>query len=121
MRGPGYLLPLGPIHLKLGKHIGPNRGFGAAHIWHEHQTEMSQVGLMNFDDVPVFVARIVKPGSQVFFEFARLRGNTRVSVVRSVNGTAILELIETRDHPHYSVVTAFKDAKAHGTKIGIVR
>jgi hypothetical protein len=121
MRAPGVILPAGRIYLKAGEHYGPNHGYGGAHIWAEHAKEMASVGFMQEKDVPAFVATIVCPGAQVFYEANRMRGNQRVSVVRSANGTAILQFVGTLGVPRYFVITAFKNAKAHGTKVGIVR
>jgi hypothetical protein len=117
----GIVIPGGTIYLKTGEHRGPNRGYGAAHIWAEHSKEMASAGFTSFEEVPHFVASIVQPGSRLYFEVSQMRGDTRVSVVRSANGTAILQHKGTLGNPSYSIVTAYLKARAHGTLIGTVR
>jgi hypothetical protein len=117
----GVSIPSGKIYLKDGEHWGPNNGYGAAHIWAEHEKELRVVGFNSLEAVPAFVASIVQPGSFVYFESARMRGGQRVSIVRSKNGMAILEYKGTRGNPNYSVVTAYPKAKPHGTLVGTVR
>jgi hypothetical protein len=117
----GMLIPSGFIYLRVGEHRGPNSGYGAAHIWAEHAKEMASVGFVAFEQVPHFVVRIVQPGSSLFCEASQMGGGSRVSVVRSANGTAILEHKGTRGNPSYSVVTAYLKARAHGTLVGTVR
>lgn len=121
----GYIsgkgIPSGTIYLKVGKHVGPNRGFGASHIYAEHAKEMRSLGFEGLDQVPQFVATIVRAGSGIYYEAARMKGGTRVSVVRSAVGTAILEYTGTRGNPNYSVVTAYLSMKANGTLVGTVR
>jgi hypothetical protein len=121
MRSGSIIFPAGDIYLKTGEHSGPHRGFGVAHILAEHGNEIEPKSSAPEVDVARFVLSIIRPGSPVYFEQARLRGARRVSIVRSANGTAILEFQGTRGNAHYSVITAFRNAKAHGTKIGIVR
>jgi hypothetical protein len=121
IRVSGVIIPGGVVHLKQGEHRGPNRGFGAAHIWAEHAKEMLSVGFGSQDQVPAFVASIIQPGSRVYYEAAQLRGGKRVSVVRSATGMAVLEHKGTWGNPTYSVVTAYLKTKAHGTLVGTVR
>jgi hypothetical protein len=56
----GILIPGGPIKLLKGRHNGPNRGFGAAHIWAEHSLEMAKHQCGNVDDVPRYVSLIIQ-------------------------------------------------------------
>lgn len=116
----GVMRPEGQIVLPMGRHVGPSRGFGANHIWAEHQNEMLQAGWTIFDHVPAYVASIVRTGTPLYFEGASYR-NTRLIAVRSSTGTAILELREQRDEVIWSVVTAFSGNKTHGTRVGAVR
>lgn len=109
-----------PIVLPVGRHIGLNRGFGARHIWAEHQHEMGRHGLTEFTRVPDFVAAIIRSGTPLFFEGASLR-TTRLLEVRNTTGTAILEWREQRQSAVWSVVTAFSGNKTHGTRVGAVR
>ncbi|MCA0205832.1 MAG: hypothetical protein LCH92_15915 [Proteobacteria bacterium] len=120
MRSGAFRLPAGPVLLLMGEHFGPNRGWGARHIWHEHQREIAARGWDQFEDVAKFVALIVCAGTPVFFEGPGTR-NTRLAVVRSRTGTAILESRDRRDGHIWSVVTAFAGTKTHGTRVGTVR
>lgn len=83
---------------------------------------MARAGFHSLDAVPDYVASIVCVGSAVFCEFSNLRGEPRLTVVRSPRGKAILELQKLRGGPDiYSVVTAFSNTQAHGIRIGSVR
>lgn len=122
MTGRGWVLEGGDIRLKRGRHSGPNRGFGAEHIWAEHSKEMAVHGLHAFEDVPHYVALIIQPNTPIYCEFGSLRGSPRIAVVRSRIGLAILEHKSLRDGDNiYSVVTAYAKTKADGIRIGAVR
>lgn len=115
----GILFPEGHIYLPLGKHTGPNRGFGCCHIWAEHRKEMLSIGLETEELVPAYVARIVCVGTPLYFGDDHMT-RTRLMAVRGVSGTAILELREGREETFWSVVTAFSANKKHGVQIGTV-
>lgn len=104
------------IHLFSGKHIGPNRGFGANHIFAEHSKEMARLGLYSLTDVPQYVCNIVQTGTPLYFEGASWRV-TRVLAVKTSHGTAILEYIDRRDGAIWSVVTAFSTPRKHGIEV----
>ena len=114
----GILIPGAPIVLKLGRHSGRG-GFGVRHIWARHEREMRARGYTCIDDVAKYVAEIVRPGSPIFCEFQQIR-DIRVTVVRTTTGLAVLEYKLAGDDCHYSVVTAFAQRNAHGTRIGSV-
>lgn len=114
----GILVPGAPIVLKLGRHSGRG-GFGARYIWARHEKEIRAKGHTCIEDVSKYVAEIVRPGSPIFCEFAQLR-DMRVTIVRTSIGVAVLEHKEMGDDRHYSVVTAFAQRNAHGTRIGTV-
>ena len=116
----GLIYREAPIHLLPGKHIGPNRGFGAAHIWAEHPKEMAQAGYSRFGEVPAYVAGIIKPGTRLYFEGSSWR-TTRLLAVRTATGTCILEFRDQRGGATWSVVTAFFGTKTHGSLVGTVR
>lgn len=116
----GALIPDGKIYLKSGRHIGPNRGFGAEHIWKEHSKEMKKAGYENAEDVPAYVSEIIQTGSSIHCEFNRLKGFQRLAILRGSKGTAILKYKGQYPNGHYSVVTAFSGNKKHGPKIGTV-
>lgn len=48
----GINLQGGEIRLMRGKHTGPNKGFGASHIWIEHSKEMTYAGYDRQESVP---------------------------------------------------------------------
>lgn len=122
MQGRGWSLDGGEIRLKQGKHRGPNKGFGAAHIWAEHSSEMMKLGLETLGDVPAYVAMIVRAGTAIYCEFDAIGAAPRLAVVQSRIGKAILEYQRMRAGLEiYSVVTAFSNTKAHGTRVGTVR
>lgn len=122
MRAPRIALPAGKIVLLRGRHIGTNRGFGAAHIWAEHSLEMERVGFQNIEQVANFVATIVRVGTPVYFGDHNNLKSLRAMAVRSKSGTAILEHRQSRDHSAYwSIVTAFAGTRTHGVRVGAVR
>jgi hypothetical protein len=116
----GVEYPEANVFLFQGRHIGPNHGFGARHIWAEHRFEMAKDGLQNEWDVSHYVLGIVKTGTPLIFEGASWR-KTRLMAVRATTGTAILEFRDLREAPIWSVVTAFSGTKTHGTRVGTVR
>ena len=120
LRLAGENLPDAEIHLYFGQHKGPNRGFGACHIWAEHSGEMAKIGLHSEAEVSQFVVRIVRSGTPLFYEGASWT-TTRLMAVRSASGQAILEFRRQRNGPIWSVVTAFAGKKTHGTRVGTVR
>lgn len=112
------VIPAGPIVLKRGRY--GRAGFGAAHIWQRHQKEMRKAGFLLETDVVRYVASIIVPGAPLYCEFERIR-DTRLTLVRSASGTAVLEhKPHDPNGPCYSVVTAFDGRNPHGTRIGRV-
>lgn len=118
----GEVIPGGEIHLRVGRHHGPNRGFGINHIWLEHANELRRLGYEGKDGVIQFVADIIVAGASLYSEFACMRGNHRVSVLRSSKGLAILEpkRLGRSDEFIHSVVTAFPKGQARGVLVGNV-
>ena len=118
----GYLFDAGDICLKRGIHKHGKGGFGVAHIWERHRVELRSFDVFREDDVPLYVASIVKPRARIYCEFNHLGGNHRLTVLRSRTGVAILELKRMRGgKSFYSVVTAYPKMNADGTQIGTVR
>lgn len=112
------LIPAGHIILKRGRY--GQGGWGARHIWQRHEKEMRKAGFATESDVARYVASIIIPGTPLYCEFARIQ-DTRLAVVRSATGTAILQ--HQDDHSIgacYSVVTAFGGRNPQGTRIGKV-
>ncbi|MGR5298475.1 hypothetical protein ACPV5U_23645 [Vibrio mediterranei] len=112
----------GMIQLREGKHfINSNGGFGVDHIWQRHRKEIEPLGYTTRADVAQFVADLIVTGTPIYCEFKDMRGNHKLTVVRSSNGIAVLEKKYTASNEVvYSVVTAFPNGKAHGTRIGSV-
>lgn len=110
-----------PIHLLEGKHIGPNSGFGVAHIWAEHEREILQAGFATRNDVPAYVQRILTAPGLIYFEDRKLK-KPRVNAVRIVTGTVILEYVRTIinkvEMPHWTVVTAYSNQRNAGVVVG---
>jgi hypothetical protein len=113
----GLLHPPADVHLLVGRHAGPHRGFGQVHIWAEHAKEMERLGLHTIDDVPSFVERVVQPGTPLHHEGGSWR-KERLLAVRSPFGTAVLEWRCQRDGPIWSVVTVFLRRNPVGVRIG---
>lgn len=104
------------IYLFYGKHTGPNKGFGIVHIFEEHKKEMEKIGLYTIEDVPEYVAKVVCPGTSLYFEGREISKppHPRVLAVRGANGTAILEY----RHDVWSIVTVYTRPNRTGTAIG---
>ena len=113
------VFPGGHIYLPTGKHIGPNKGFGACHIWAEHKKEMLVAKFDAEDLVPHYVATIIQGGTPLLFEGQYAKA-LRLIAVRGVSGMAILELRERPEEIFWSVITAYSANKKHGVRIGTV-
>lgn len=116
----GLTLEEADVLLFEGRHAGPNRGWGLAHIWAEHSSELRRLGYNERADAASFVGSVLGQRSPIYFEGGSFR-STRVLVVRSAVGSAVLEFRQRTDTPIWSVVTAFAGTKTHGTLVGSVR
>lgn len=109
------------IHLVEGKHVGPNSGFGVAHIWAEHKNEIMGSGFASIADVPNYVQNILLTPNLIYFEDRKV-SRPRVNAVRIVTGTVILEYIRTVvnkvETPHWSVITAYSNPRTAGVLVG---
>lgn len=114
------IIPEGEIQLRHGRHWGPNKGFGAAHIWAEHQKEMQQAGFTIREQVADYVASIVQTGSAIYYEGGH-HTRQKITIIRSSVGTAVLELKHEGQTAIWSVVTAYSRKNANGTRIGAVQ
>ncbi|MFN7169150.1 MAG: hypothetical protein ACK4NV_19050 [Pannonibacter sp.] len=112
-------VPAGHIHLRKGRHIGPNQGFGALHIWAEHSKEMRQRNFCAVEDVPAYVASIIRVGTPLHFPGGNLR-RTRIIAVQASTGMAILEQQSYLGDTVWSVVTAYSGKRKDGPRIGAV-
>ena len=104
----------GNIYLKHGKHIGPHKGFGLAHILAEHGKEFH-----NSDDAIRFVAEVLSSRAKIYSEVDGYR-NPKVAVLRASIGVVYIEEIPENSSTFlmYSVITAFVRKSAHGSIIG---
>lgn len=109
----------GHIHLLLGQHTGPNRGYGAVHIWAEHQKELTQKGWTTLEEVPRFVAHVLQPKVNLHFEGGNYR-KTRINTIRLGAGNCILEYYLT-PNPHWRVVTAYVGRSGKGILVGTLK
>lgn len=116
----GLACPESPVHLPVGRHVGPNRGFGVQHIWAEHRAEILRAGHSTETDVPLYVLDMLRSGTPLFFEGQNWR-TTRLMAVRSSSGTVVMEFRAQRQGSIWAVVTAFSGTKTHGTRVGTVR
>ncbi|EOF6004814.1 recombinase family protein [Salmonella enterica] len=76
---------------RVGRHTGPNRGFGVNHIWAEHEKELARLGYNTISDVARFVRDISQPGAPIYCEFNHPGGKHRTTVLKSALGMVILE------------------------------
>lgn len=104
-------LAAGPIYLPRGRIT-----YGAVHIYHKHSAEMSKRGFEGLEQVPHFVASILRPGAPLHFEGGG--HDTRLAVVQAVSGTVIIQQEERNDELYYNVITAFLGFKRHGKRVG---
>ena len=119
----GITLPGGHIHLRAGRHIGPNKGYGVKHIWDEHGHELPRWGCKTVDDVAAYVASVIVHKAPIYCEFHQTKNGYRIAILRSSKGFVILEPVVDEDHvfEFYSVVTAYKiNRRGHGTEVGKV-
>ena len=113
------LFPPGFVYLTAGRHIGPNKGFGAAHIWAEHAKEMEAAGFKSLGDVPRYVATLICRGTPLLYEGGNIK-STRLIAARGATGTAILEQRGQAESAFWVVITAFSANKKHGVRVGTV-
>lgn len=116
-------LPGGEIYLKVGKHIGVNKGFGVNHIWTGHGHELPRWGCKTINDIPAFVAAVITPGAQIICEFYETPDGYRLTLVRGRRGCVILS--PQRDGEgtnYYSVVTVFRTyTNRSGMSVGTLK
>jgi hypothetical protein len=77
----GTGIPSGMIYPKAGKHLGPNRGFGAAHIYMQSTLKKcSHLALMELNKSPILSQQLFNLG-RVFIMKTRAYGATYVSLL----------------------------------------
>jgi hypothetical protein len=111
----------GEIRLRYGNHIGVNRGFGVMHIWEEHSKELEVMGYKAIEDVAHYISDIITLGAHVQYITRNTHAKSRLTVVGTSKGIAILEYQDdVESEGFYSVVTAYKKARPKGVLIGSV-
>jgi hypothetical protein len=115
----GIYLPAGSIHLLNGEHLGPNRGFGVAHIIAEHDGQISRAypslaGLAPHDKVANYVVMMLLRKAPIYVEAGNQK---RPVVVHSAVGSVILERRGQASDAWYSIVSAFGRKNSRGQLI----
>lgn len=108
----------GPIYLRYGIHLGPNRGFGLVHIWEEHlkKEESPMAALPRATDL---ILAILQRQATIHYEYGLGKATDRTAVLKSNSGMVILERRQDGlNNVFYSIVTAFPSKKAYGQLIG---
>lgn len=117
---PKFGLPGGEIYLRVGVHIGNNRGFGIRHIWEAHQADLEKYGCKSIDGVAQHIANMIVAKAPIYCEFREIRGNHRLTVMKTPAGSLVLEPRNERRGFGYYVVTWYPKRKASGTLVGQV-
>jgi len=129
MKGPGLFLEAGPAFLLFGEHWGRNNGYGYTHILKGHWRELGYkkepaLGPASLKVVTNFLAKVLISRTKILCEFAQLKGSHRPLVVRSGQGTVVLELrfqnTSGSGEPYYSVITGIPGKQSKGAEIGKV-
>lgn len=111
----------GPIYLRFGKHLGPNRGWGLEHIWLSRFPRVLDLATAK-PLVTSLVCGILKPGAAIHYEAELGARAVRSSVFRSINGVVIVEeRADGKNDVFYSVVTAIPTRNVHGYQIGSLK
>lgn len=116
----GEWIPAGEIFLRVGRHTGPNRGFGVRHIWAEHEKELTKMGYHTINDVARYISDIIRPGAKIYCEFNSAAGRHRPTVLKSPLGL-VVQAPETASGHIYTVVTAYTKRTAHDVLVGNVQ
>lgn len=114
----------GHIYLRRGQHSpAKDKGYGVEHIWAAHEYDLKEKGYRIIEDVAYYVADIIQPGTDIFFNEKRFSKNKdlRVTVLRSSYGLVIAEARNDRSGFGYYIVTAFSKRTAEGTLIGVTK
>jgi len=117
---PSFGLRGGEIFLRVGVHIGANRGFGIRHIWEAHQSDLAKFGCGSIDQVAQHIANMVTHKASIYCEFNQVRSDHRLTVMKTPAGSLVLEPRDERRGFGYYVVTWYPKRKASGTLVGQV-
>nr|WP_256835840.1 hypothetical protein [Pseudomonas oleovorans] len=114
----------GDVYLRKGDHWlarSGYTGFGAVHIWSVHEYELRKMGYLIIEDVADYVAKIIQPGTEIYFE-SNKNPKKRLTVLRSHFGILALEPRNDRDTGFgYQVVSAYPTRQARGTLVGTTK
>ena len=104
----------------LGVHKGDGRGFGIRHIWEAHEADLAKCGCTCIDQVAQHIANMIVHKAPIYCEFRDIRGNHRLTVMKTPAGSLVLEPREERSGFGYYIVTWYPKRKASGTLVGQV-
>ena len=82
-------LRMAPIVLTHGWQTENESGMGVVHIWRGHEAELRALDYGSEEDVPDFVARVVKPGAKIV-HLPNERGQVRLGVHNHLIGLVVL-------------------------------
>ncbi|MFZ6778034.1 hypothetical protein ACO0LD_14480 [Undibacterium sp. Ji83W] len=113
--------PAGPLRLRYGEHVGPQKGYGLAHIWEARNFFHNKFNTPTLatDAIADFLFKILEPGAEIYYEGNLATSTDKATVFKSSAGTVVVE--ERKDgvgNTFYSIVTAIPNNNARGTKIG---
>lgn len=95
-----------PIVLTHGWQTKAENGMGVCHIWEEHASELRALGYASIEDVPVFVARVVKAGTKII-RLPDERGQVRLGVHNHLVGIVVLGPKRCGCEWEWRVITAY--------------
>jgi len=117
---PNFGLRGGDIFLRAGVHLAAGRGFGVRHIWEAHQTDLAKYGCCSIDQVAQHIANMIVHKAFIYCEFRQMRGEHRLTVMKTPTGSLVLEPRNERRGFGYYVVTWFPRRNPIGTRVGQV-
>lgn len=117
---PNFQLRGGEIYLRMGEHFGQGRGFGVRHIWEAHRADLYRYGCTSIEGVPQHIANMIVPGAPIYCEFREMDGEHRLTVMKTPEGSLILQPRQERRGFGYYIVTWYPKRRADGTLVGKV-
>lgn len=106
IKGLAQPLCAAPIVLTHGWQTEAESGMGVCHIWKQHASELRAFGYGSVEDVPDFVARIVKPGASII-RLPDERGEVRLGVYNNLVGIVVLGPKRCGRDWEWRVITAY--------------
>jgi hypothetical protein len=113
--------PAGPIRLKYGVHLGPERGFGLEHIFEARKlrTDAEPTPMAAINTAATLIHGILTSGAEIFYEGNLSKRLERAAVFKSKAGTVIVEQRADGDgNAVYYIITAIPNNRVRGVKIG---